>query len=156
MSTLSLMLLGFLLSLIPFTELRLAIPFVLSLGLNPVLAFIACVLGNIIIIPIIFLFLDSLHHLFMKWHAYEKLFSHTLKRIWKRKEKIKMQVNRYGLLALVLFIAIPLPVTGAYSGALIAWLLFLPRRKSILAIALGVIIAGLIVTLITTGILAIM
>jgi len=154
MSTLSLMLLGFLLSLIPFTELRFAIPFVISLGLNPILAFIACTIGNIIIIPIIFLFLDSVHHSLMKWHAYEDLFTRTIKRIWKRKEKVKKQVNKYGLLALALFVAIPLPVTGAYSGTLIAWLLFLPRRKSILAISLGIILAGLIVTLITTGIFA--
>ncbi|OYT41501.1 ligand-binding protein SH3 [Candidatus Pacearchaeota archaeon ex4484_26] len=155
MLTLTLIILAFLLSLIPFTELRLAIPLVISLGLNPIVAFFAGIIGNILIIPFIFLFLDSLHYSLLKWNPYKKAFEHTVKRLWKRKERVRMQVNKYGLLALALFVAIPLPVTGAYSGSLIAWLLHFPRRKSILAIALGVFIAGILVTLASVGILTI-
>lgn len=151
MQFIELVLLSFFLSLLPFTELRLSIPLVISLGLNPFIAFISAIFGNLIVIPLVFLFLDSAHNSLIKFKPYEKLFNLTVKRIRKRKERVRLQINKYGLIALTLFVSIPLPVTGAYTGVLIGWLLNLPRKAAIIAISLGVVIAGILVTLTSMG-----
>ncbi len=65
--------------------------------------------------------------------------------------ELEPQMNKYGYLALAIFVGIPLPITGAWTGTLIAWLLDLNRKKSFIAIASGVIIAGVLVTLATLG-----
>ncbi len=147
------LLLGILLSILPVVELRGGIPFAIAQGINPIVAFIFCTLANIAIIPIIFLFLDYLHKHFLKIKPYRKIFNVFLKKIRKRKTKVEKDYQIYGIIALTFFVAIPLPVTGAWTGALIAWLLSLKRGRSFLAIALGVIIAGIIITLATTGII---
>lgn len=70
-------------------------------------------------------------------------------RIQKKAKKLEPQIDKYGYIALALFVAVPLPITGAWTGSLITWLLALNRKKSFAAIALGVLIAGIIVTLTT-------
>lgn len=143
-----------LLSLLPIAELRGGIPYAVALGTNPIVAFIFCTLANILVIPICFLFLITLHKLLLKSRFYKKGFNAYLNHNNHKKEKVKKAYETYGLIALTVFVAIPLPLTGAWTGTFIAWLLGLKRVKSFFAIALGVIIAGVIVTLITTGILA--
>jgi len=144
---------GMLLSLLPIAELRGGIPYAVALGTNPIIAFIFCTLANILVIPICFLFLITLHKLLLKSKVYKKIFNAYLNHSDHKKEKVKKAYETYGLIALTVFVAIPLPLTGAWTGTFIAWLLRLKRVKSFFAIALGVIIAGVIVTLITTGIL---
>ncbi|UZE93768.1 MAG: small multi-drug export protein [Candidatus Pacearchaeota archaeon] len=144
---------GMLISLLPIIELRGGIPFAIAHGINPLTAFIFCTLANIIIILPIFLFLDYLHKHLLKIKPYKKTFDIFLKRIRTRKKKVERNYQTYGIIALTFFVAIPLPITGAWTGTLIAWLLNLKRRRSFLAIALGIIIAGIIVTLATTGII---
>ncbi len=153
MNFLSALLVGILLSALPIVELRGGIPFTIAQNINPVIALIACTLANIIVIPIVFLFLNYIHDFFLKFNPYKKTFNIFLKKLRKRKEKVEKNYQTFGIIALTLFVAVPLPVTGAWTGALIAWLLNLNKRKSFLAIALGVIIAGIIVTLIATGII---
>lgn len=142
-----------LLSLLPVAELRGGIPYAISSGIDPVIAFIFCTLANILITPICFLFLDTLHKLFLKIKIYKKSFNFYVNSIRKRKEKVERAYETYGMIALTIFVAIPLPVTGAWTGTLIAWLIGLKRIRSFLAISLGIIIAGIIVTLIMAEIL---
>ena len=153
MNPLLALVLGMLLSISPIIELRGGIPFAVTQGVNPLIAFIFCSLANIIVIPIAFLFLNYLHRHLLKFNFYSRSFNVFLKKLRKRKEKVKKNYQIYGIIALTLFVAIPLPITGAWTGSLIAWLLNFKKGKSFLAISLGVIIAGIIVTLIVTGIL---
>jgi len=147
---------GMLLSLAPVSELRGGLPLAVARGVPWPLAFVACVAANIIIVPLIFLFLDYFHCRLLKLRLYKRTFNAFLKRIRKRKESVEKNVESYGIIALAVFVAIPLPITGAWSGALIAWLLGLKRLKSFFAIALGVLIAGAIVTMATLGIIHIL
>lgn len=140
---------GMLLSLAPVSELRGGIPLAIIQGANVWAAFILCVIANIIIAPILFLFLDYLHKHLIKYHFYKKTFNAFLRGIRKRKESVERRYETWGILALVLFTATPLPVTGVWTATLIAWLLNLKRSRSILAIALGALIAGIFITLIT-------
>tara|TARA_Y100000310_G_C20638648_1_gene792616 strand:- start:491 stop:949 length:459 start_codon:yes stop_codon:yes gene_type:complete len=138
-----------LLSILPISELRGGIPFAIALGYNPLLSFLVLTLANILMIPIIFIFLDYFHKHFLKIKIYEKLFN---KLIIRTRNKIEHRIGtRTEFLALFLLVAIPLPGTGAYSGCLAAWLFNLKRRKSILTISLGVLTAGILVTLATLG-----
>lgn len=140
--------------MLPIFEVRGGIPFALTLGINPIQAFAICVIGNILVIPILFLFLDFIHVQFLKWNFYNKTFEKFLIKIQKRKDKIEKNYEIYGIIALGLFVAIPLPITGAWTGTLIAWLLNLKRWRSFFAISFGIIIAAIIVSLLTLGIIS--
>jgi len=133
-----------LLALLPISELRGAIPYALSQGMPIVSTYLICVGVNILVGPLVFLFLSTLHRIFCYLRFYRTIFDKVVKRSRKRVEK---KIDRFGYWGLVIFVAIPLPITGAYTGALGAWVLGMKKRKSFLAIAAGVIIAGFIVTL---------
>jgi uncharacterized membrane protein len=139
-----------LLAMLPISELRGAIPTaILANGMNPFLAFLLCVCFNILIVPFVFLFLYTAHGYFYKIEIYKKLFD---KFIVKSEIKLKDKFEKYGYFALTLFTAIPLPVTGAYTATLASFAMQLDKKKSFMAIALGVVIAGIIVTLVTLSI----
>jgi len=139
------------LTILPGTELRLGLPVAMlyaqDIGLSLILIFLLIVLINILLIFFIFFFLDNLHKWLMKFKFYEKFFRAFLKRFQKKVDKFEKRHSTLGFLALTLFVAIPLPGTGAWSGCLVSWILGLDRKKSILAIALGVSIAGLLIFL---------
>lgn len=135
-----------LITLIPGIELRGSIPAGAALSLNPYTVFIAAVITNIVLIPIIFIVLD----LFWLKLAKYKICRKAMERIWNKTHK---RVRKHGYIALTLFVAIPLPITGAYTGSLIAWLLEMDRKKAFVAIAAGVLIAGVLVTMIVMGLL---
>lgn len=140
-----------LLTLFPGTELRFGLPIAMLYaqdnGVSLILIFLLIVLINILLIFFVFFFLDHLHKWLMKFKLYEKFFKASLKRFQKRVDKFEKRHDTLGFLALTLFVAIPLPGTGAWSGSLVSWILGLDRKKSILAIALGVSIAGLLIFL---------
>ncbi|MGB9707863.1 MAG: COG2426 family protein [Candidatus Pacearchaeota archaeon] len=142
------------LSLLPIAELRGGIPYAVALGIDPIMAFVFCTFANILVVPICFLFLQTLNKLLLNIKPYKKFFNIYIKSLRKRKEKVEKAYEIYGILALTIFVAIPLPFTGAWTGTFIAWLLGLKHIRSFFAISLGVIIAGIIVTLIAAGILA--
>jgi uncharacterized membrane protein len=148
-------LLAILLSISPIAELRGGIPYILAVSAKTISNFIIlpliCILANILIILPIFLFLDFLHARFLNFKFYRKTSNFFIKRIQKKANNLEPQINRYGYIALALFVAVPLPMTGAWTGALMAWLLGLNRKKSFAAISCGVLIAGVMVTLITLG-----
>ncbi|MFC1698013.1 COG2426 family protein [Nanoarchaeota archaeon] len=138
---------GIIVSMLPFGELRFGIP--IALGTNEVtmtyriIAISACILANIFVIPLIFLFLKYLHEHFMKWKPYRRLFT---KHIEKIRKKAEPKVRKYEFVGLLGWTAIPFPGTGAWSASLVAWVFGIPKKKvAIPAIAIGVIIAGILV-----------
>ncbi|MBI9108677.1 MAG: small multi-drug export protein [Spirochaetales bacterium] len=133
------------LTLLPISELRGAIPYAVLNGINPVFAFIFCVILNALLGPLVYLFLDSLHKLFYRWQWYKNLFD---KLVIRARTKISEKVNKYGYLGIMLFVGIPLPITGAYTGTLGAWILGLDRKKTCIAVAFGALMSGLIVSLV--------
>jgi len=153
------LLVAILLSILPISELRLGLPLAVDSALKnsiPVFPlFFLIVILNILVIFFVFFFLDFLHMRFMKFPVYKKVFGFWLKKTQKKIDKVERKMPKYGYFALTLFVAIPLPVTGAYTGCLIAWVLGLERKRAILAIALGVMIAGLIVLGASLGIFSV-
>ncbi len=132
-----------LLSMAPISELRGGLPWALSQGVNIYIAYIVCVLANIVVVPIIFFFLETLHHYFLNIGIYKKVFDRFLERA---RRKLHKKVEKYGYFGLTIFVSIPLPVTGAWTGTLGAWFFGMNKVKAFFAILLGVLIAGVIVT----------
>ncbi len=130
-------------SVVPVSELRGAIPFALSKDLNPLLVYIVAVGSNAMAFPIVYLFLGRIHPLFIKREWYRSLFD---KFVVRTRRKLEKQIEKYGFWGLLIFVMIPLPVTGAYTGSLAAWIFDIDKKKSFLAVVLGVMISGLIVT----------
>ena len=147
------LIISMLISLLPVLELRGGIPFAIAQGIDISTALIFCTLANIIVIPFIFLFLDYAHRGLLNVRWYKRTFNRYIKKLRHRKEKVERNYHTYGILALTFFVAIPLPITGVWTGTLIAWLINLKRYRSFLAITLGAIVAGIIVTLIASGII---
>lgn len=132
-----------LLSLIPISELRGSIPYAYFNGVPLWISFLVGVVANAMVPFIGFLFFNTLHILLDRWNFYHNLFEKTVTRA---RNKVGEKVRKYGLLGLMLFVAIPLPITGAWTGTIGAWVLGLDRKRSILFIILGVLTAGIIVT----------
>jgi len=131
-------------TLIPGIELRGSIPVGIALGLDPLFVLAAAILVNLIIIVPTFIFLDLIMpHVEGVW-----IFGKLIDRI---RGKTKNLVDKYGFWGLALFVAIPLPGSGVYSGALAAYLFDIDRVPSYAAIALGAVVAGVLVTGISFG-----
>ncbi len=142
----------FAVSMVPVIELRGAIPIGAAMGLSPWLAFAASVLGNMVPVPFIILLIRRIF-------AWLKLHSQRIGRLVialeNKAHNKSALVIKYRAVGLCLLVAVPFPGTGAWTGALVAALLDIPLRSAIPTILLGVIIAGLIVTGITCGIITI-
>lgn len=134
------------LSLAPISELRGAIPFFLAKGGQPLAVYLYCVSLNALVGPIVFLFLNSLHRLFTKIPLYRRLFEVLVQRA---RSKIEEKVKKYEYWGVTIFVAIPLPITGAWTGTLGAWVLDLEPRRTFLHVFIGVCIAGLVVLLVS-------
>lgn len=146
-------------SMLPVTELRLGLPLAIGYAIKsnvPIwLVFFVILLANILVIFLVFLFLDYAHKHLVKIRFYERAFGFLLKRTQRKVDKIEKKMGIYGYIALAVFVGIPLPATGAWTGCLIAWILGLNRKKSILAISLGVLIAGILILAGTLGVIKI-
>ncbi|MBW2553812.1 MAG: small multi-drug export protein [Deltaproteobacteria bacterium] len=136
---------GILLSLLPISELRGGIPVAVASGVGWFSALIICVAANVLVIIPVFFFLDHVHSYLMRIKIYETFFNMYLDRVRKRVES-QLAKNTWEYWVLFLFVAIPFPSTGAYTGCLVAWLLEMDRKKSFITIALGVLVAGIVVT----------
>ncbi|MBW2994934.1 small multi-drug export protein, partial [Candidatus Woesearchaeota archaeon] len=123
-------------SMLPFGELRVGIPLAAATGVNILYAFVMCTFANIIMIPFIFLFLDTIHKILMKIKFYERIFKLVVHRVRK---KVTKYVEKWGYLGLLIFVSIPLPGSGAWTGVLGAWLFAMDRNKSMIYIAGGVL-----------------
>jgi uncharacterized membrane protein len=133
-------------SVSPISELRGGIPLGISLGLDPWFTFSIAVIANaLIFFPVFFalrLFYDKVLYRI-------QLFNRYLESLRKRG---KPKVDKYGFWGLALFVAVPLPLTGAYTGTILAWLLDMDWKKVFPAVGLGVVVAGVVVLLITLGV----
>lgn len=149
-------LIGLLLTVLPVFELRGGLPVIVEYTTRNNVSvwpwFFLVLILNILVIFFVFFFLDFLHERFMKWKWYKKVFDKFLERIRRKAEKISRKMDNLGYVALLLFVAIPLPGTGVWTGCLVAWFLGLERKKSILAIAGGVVVAGFIILGVSWGI----
>lgn len=133
-----------LMTLIPFLELRASIPYGIFEGsLDWKLVFIVCVITNILLGPVIYFLLDKFVHLFLEVKWIDRIYKRIVNRTQKR---IQKYVDRWGTLGVAVFIGIPLPGSGSYSGALGSYLIGLGYRKFIIANVIGVLIAGIIIT----------
>ena len=139
----------FLVSMVPLIELRGAIPAGIAAGLDPWLACGAAIFGNLLPVPFIILLVRQVFDRLRK-HAF---FAPKIDALERRAHLKGRLVRKYRLLGLMLFVAIPLPGTGAWTGALIAAFLNIRLRHALPAITLGLLIAGSLVTLMTLGLI---
>ncbi len=134
---------------IPGVELRGAIPLAITVyKMPPLVAFAIITSVNILIIPVVFLLWGFALFLARKI----KFIDTYLKKLDARSRSV---IEKYGFWGLTLFVAVPLPGTGAYTGAFIAEIFGMEKKKAFWAVALGVLIAGIVVTLLTTGVLSV-
>ena len=149
-------LLVFLISMVPIIELRGAIPVALGMGIDALPAYIICVLGNMVPVPVIYFFARK----FLIWGAKQKYIGKIcgffLTKGEKAGQKLVAKTGRYGLfMALLLFVGIPLPGTGAWTGTLAASFLDMGFKSTVLSVSLGVVLAGIIMAVASTGVFAV-
>jgi len=138
-----------LITVLPISELRGGIPLGISLGLDPLFTFLIAIIANaLIFFPIFF----ALRLFYDKLLSRIPLFDKYLDIVRK---KGNPKVDKYGFWGLTLLVALPLPITGVYTGTILAWLLGMDWKKAFPAVGLGVIVAGVVVLLITLGIISI-
>ena len=135
----------FFMSMVPMVELRLAVPMALGMELPVLPAYAVCILGNMLPVPVIYFFARKV----LVWGADKKyigkFFSYCLEKGEKAGRKLADTAGRRGLvLALMLFVGIPIPGTGAWTGTLGASFLNMGFRSTVVAVSLGVVIAGVI------------
>lgn len=133
-------------SALPLIELRGAIPIGVALGMPITEVFLLAMLGNLLPVPFILLLLGPIRKWATRWPVVGPILRWAEERAWKRRD----QVERYGFWGLVGFVGVPLPGTGAWSGSLVAVLLELRFWPALLANALGVLIAGILIALLST------
>lgn len=139
----------FIISLFPILELRGGMIAATLLGINFKKAFLICIIGNVLPIPIVLLFLEKIFNLLGKWKVTKKLVNWLEKKAMSKRQ----QIDKYGYLGLILFVGIPLPGTGAWTGSLLAVLLGLNKKKSFICILIGVLLAAVIMSIVSYGIL---
>ena len=149
------LLVGFLMTLAPISELRGGLPVIVEYctkkGLS-VWPYFAVVLAlNILVIVLIFLFMDFFHSTFLRFGFYRRFSERVLNKIRIKAQRIEGKMDSWGYLALMLFVSIPLPGTGAWTGTLVAWTLGLKRFNSFVAISLGVVLAGFLILFASLG-----
>lgn len=148
-------LITFFISMVPLIELRGAIPYSQVMELPLLQSYIICILGNMLPVPIIFFFARKV----LEWGCDKpfigKFFKFFLEKGHKGGEKLKAKAGRGLFWALLLFVGIPLPGTGAWTGTLAASILDMDFKSSVLACMGGVLLAGLIMGIASTGVLGI-
>jgi len=139
----------FIISMLPILELRAGLIAAYALDINILVAFPICVLGNILPVPFLLLFIRKIIVLLRRFPALDK-FAQKLQAMGDSRKK---RVGRYTFIGLILFVGIPLPGTGAWTGALAADALDMRFKRSFPAILIGIIMAGIIISLASYGLL---
>lgn len=146
-------LITFFISMVPLIELRGAIPYSQVMGLPLLQSYIVCIIGNMLPVPFIFFFARKV----LEWGCDKPLigrfFSFCLEKGHKGGEKLKKTAGKGLTIALLLFVGIPLPGTGAWTGTLAASILDMDFKSSVLACMGGVLLAGIIMGIASTGVL---
>ena len=142
----------FLISMVPLIELRGAIPVSQGFQLPLLQSYIVCVIGNMLPVPVIYLFARKV----LEWGKDKKyigkFFTFCIEKGHKGGEKLKEKAGRGLFVALLLFVRIPLPGTGAWTGTLAASFLDMGFKKSVIAVLLGVLLAGVIMGIASAGV----
>ena len=143
----------FLISMVPIIELRGAIPVAVGMGLPLIPSYIICIIGNMLPVPFIYFFARKV----LVWGSDKpvigKFFTFCLEKGEKGGKKLQAKAGRGLFVALLLFVGIPLPGTGAWTGTLAASLLAMDFKSSVVAVMCGVLLAGVIMALISNGVL---
>lgn len=139
----------FFISCLPILELRGGILAASLLHVNPVVAFIVCFIGNVLPIPFILWLITPLFNQLKKWKKIEPFVTRLENKAISKKEKIE----KFQFFGLLLFVGIPFPGTGAWTGTLIASMINMDKKKALLASILGVVLAGLIMLIMSYGVL---
>lgn len=139
----------FIISLLPILELRGGLLAASLLGLDPLPSYIITMIGNLIPIPFILWFITKI----LDWMRGTKHLSKFANWLDKKVDKHKSSIEKYGFFGLILFVGVPLPGTGAWTGSLIASVLDMDKKKSFIAITIGVVMASIIMMLISFGLL---
>ena len=139
----------FIISLLPILELRGGLLAAAVIGLDPVPSYIISIIGNILPVPFILLLINKI----LDWMRKSKKFKKVAKWLDEKVEKHKGQIEKYGYLGIVLFVGIPLPGTGAWTGSLIASVLEMDKKKTFFAVLAGVFIASIIMMVISFGVI---
>jgi len=139
----------FIISILPILELRGGLLAASLLKVNFLSGYIISIIGNILPIPLVLLFLEKIFNFLKKNKYLEKIITKFENKVLSKKG----QIDKYGYLGLLLFVGIPLPGTGAWTGSALAVLLHLDRKKSFFYIILGVILASIIMSILSYGIL---
>ena len=145
----------FFISMVPVLELRFAMPIAIGMDIPIPLALIICVIGNLVPVPFIYFFARK----FLMWGSKKKyigkIFNFFLVKGERAGQKLVKATGRGGLfIALLLFVGIPIPGTGAWTGTLGASFLDMGFKSTVLSVSLGVILAGIITALASTGVFA--
>ena len=143
---------AFLVSMVPLIELRAGVPIAVGMGINEITAIIVCGIGNMLPVPIIYFFARK----FLIWGQDKKyigkLCTFFVEKGEKAGQKLTAKTGRGGLfIALLLFVGIPLPGTGAWTGTLAASFLNMGFKSAVVAVTLGVLLAGIIMATISAG-----
>lgn len=141
----------FIVAMIPLIELRGSIPLGMAYGMNWIEVFGLSVVGNLLPVPLIILFI---RHIF-EWMKKKNILAGLIKKYEERVMKKADIVMKYSAIGLMLFVAVPLPGTGAWTGAVLAALLNMRMRYALPAVTVGVIIAGFLVSGISYGFLGV-
>lgn len=149
-------LITFFISMVPLIELRVAIPYSQVVGLPLLQSYIICIIGNMLPVPIIFYFARKV----LEWGCDKPIigsfFTFCLEKGHKGGERLKVTAGRGLPWALLLFVGIPLPGTGAWTGTLAASILDMDFKSSVLACMGGVLLAGIIMGIASTGVLGVL
>ena len=140
-------------SMIPIIELRGAIPLGAALGLPLWQSFVISVIGNILPVPIILLFVKKVLEFMSRCKV--KFFNKVANWLYAKAEKNRSKIERYAFWGVTIFVGIPLPMTGAWTGTLVAALINMKFWKALLSAFVGVLMAAVIMTLISYGVVTI-
>ena len=149
-------LLCFLVSMVPLIELRGGVPIAIGMGLDYIPAVLTCLIGNMLPVPIIYFFARKV----LEWGKDKKyigkFFTYCIEKGERGGEKLIEKAGKRGLfVALMLFVGIPLPGTGAWTGTLAASFLKMGAKETTAAVSLGVVIAAIIMSVASTGVFSI-
>ena len=139
-------------SMVPLIELRGAIPVSQGLGLPLIPSYIICIIGNMLPVPFIYLFARKVLEWGKDKPVIGKFFTFCLEKGEKGGKKLEAKAGKGLFVALLLFVGIPVPGTGAWTGTLAASILDMDFKSSVLAVMLGVLLAGIIMAAVSVGI----
>jgi len=134
-------------SLSPFGEAKVGIPYGLLNGLHPFTVFAVALLANILVFPIMMLFLDKVNRFFTRWFWYKKCALWIARRA---KKGTANKLDKYGYFGLALFVMVPLPGTGVYAGSIATYIFNMERKKAFFANTIGITVSSMIIWSVTS------